>query len=100
MSEPSLPQESIFLHALKIASPAERAAYLERACGDDRALRGEVEGLLRANLQSGDLLDLPEKRIVTDVEPISERPGTIIGPYKLLQQIGEGGMCIVWMAEQ
>jgi eukaryotic-like serine/threonine-protein kinase len=100
MTEPSLPEESILLQALEIASAAERAAYLDLACGDNRHLRAEVEALLRAHAQSGDLLDLPEKLAVTVDEPSRERPGTVIGPYKLLQQIGEGGMGTVFMAEQ
>jgi eukaryotic-like serine/threonine-protein kinase len=100
MTEPSLPEESILLQALEIASPAGRAAFLDRACGENRHLREEVEALLRAHAQSGDLLDLPEKPAVTAEEPGRERPGTVIGPYKLLQQIGEGGMGTVFMAEQ
>jgi eukaryotic-like serine/threonine-protein kinase len=100
MTEPSLPEESILLQALEIASAAERAAYLDLACGDNRHLRAEVEALLHAHTQSGDLLDLPEKPAVTVDEPSRERPGTVIGPYKLLQQIGEGGMGTVFMAEQ
>jgi WD40 repeat protein/serine/threonine protein kinase len=100
MTEPSLPEESIFLQALEIPSAAERAAYLDRAYGEDRQLRAAVEALLRAHEKSGDVLDLPEKPMPTVDDPITERPGTVIGPYKLLQQIGEGGMGIVFMAEQ
>ena len=91
MTEPSLPEESIFAQALEIGSPAERAAFLDRACGQNPGLRAEVEGLLGADGRNGDLLDLLDKPAVPVNEPIAERPGTIIGPYKLLQQIGEGG---------
>jgi serine/threonine protein kinase/Tfp pilus assembly protein PilF len=100
MTEPSLPQESIFLQALEIRSVAQRAAYLDRACGENRALRAEVEGLLRAHDHAGDLLDLPEQPAGTVDEPITERPGMVLGPYKLLEQIGEGGFGVVFMAEQ
>jgi serine/threonine protein kinase/WD40 repeat protein len=100
VTEPSLPEESILLQALEIACPAGRAAFLDRACGENGNLRAEVEALLRAHAQSGDLLDLPDKPAVTVEESSRERPGTVIGPYKLLQQIGEGGMGTVFMAEQ
>jgi serine/threonine protein kinase len=100
MTEPSLPEESLFAQALEIGSANERAAFLDRACGDNAALRAGVEALLRAHQRSGDLLDLPESAAGTTTLPSREAPGTVLGPYKLLEQIGEGGMGTVWMAEQ
>ena len=101
MNEPSLPEESIFAQALEINSHSELEAFLQRACGDNQTLRTEVEALLRADAQSGDLLDLPEQPAVTiDETPAAESPGARIGPYKLLESIGEGGFGIVYMAEQ
>src|SRR6185369_14965621 len=97
MTEPSLPEESIFAQALEMASAVERAAFLDRACGKNPALRAEVEALLRAHERSGDLLDLPEKmRTTAEEPPARESLGTVLGPYKLREQIGEGGMGTVW----
>src|SRR5688572_12474426 len=90
----------IFLAAIDIASPSERAAYVEQACGDDSQLLADVQALLAAHGQSGDLLDASDQLSPTFDRPVAERPGTQIGPYKLLQQIGEGGMGGVYMAEQ
>src|SRR5206468_7209286 len=78
MTEPSLPEESIFAQALEIASTAERAAFLDRACGNNQALRAEVEALLRAHERSGDLLDLPENQVLTTDPPAHDRPGPVI----------------------
>jgi serine/threonine protein kinase len=98
MIEPTLPQESIFAQALEVPA-ADRPSFLDRACSGNSALRAEVEGLLRAHEQSGDLLDLPEETAPFGDIPM-HRPGMMVGPYKLLQQIGEGGMGTVYMAEQ
>jgi serine/threonine protein kinase len=100
MIELPMPEESIFAQALEFKSPTERAAFLDRACGDNQALRAEVEALLRAQHRSGDVLDLPENAPNSTVKLASEAPGTVIGLYKLMEQIGEGGMGLVFVAEQ
>src|SRR5262245_45160203 len=91
-------EESIFAEALDKRSPNELAAFLDGACGSDAALRARVDNLLKSHAHAGSFLRKPLAATVD--EPISERPGTVIGPYKLLQQIGEGGMGVVYMAEQ
>jgi serine/threonine protein kinase/tetratricopeptide (TPR) repeat protein len=100
MIEPSLPEETIFSQAIEIKSQAEREAFLDEACGRNSTLRAEVESLLRADARAGDLLDLPETQTATLSLPGDERPGASIGPYVLVRQIGEGGMGVIWMAEQ
>src|SRR5947209_1497945 len=94
--------EAIFFAALEKCSPHERAAYLDEACIDDPDLRRRVEKMLAAQGQAGSFLEGTARSLVmaVDEQPIGEVPGTIIGPYKLIEQIGEGGMGIVWMAQQ
>src|SRR5206468_2630605 len=87
--------------ALAIESPEQRAKYLDQACGTDPQLRAQVEELLVAYPKVERFLESPAAgQGATVDDPITERPGTVIGPYKLLQQIGEGGMGTVFMAEQ
>jgi serine/threonine protein kinase len=93
-------EASIFAAALEKTGAEERAAYLAGACAGNAKLRRRVEVLLRAHAEPDEILDAPEPRACTADEPLTERPGAIIGPYKLLQQIGEGGMGVVYMAEQ
>jgi serine/threonine protein kinase/WD40 repeat protein len=95
-------ERTLFIEALEITDPAERSAYLERACAGDTALRGQVEELLRAHTAPGPFMDHPTLTLAPGVEPITggERPGAMIGPYRLIQQLGSGGMGVVFVAEQ
>jgi hypothetical protein len=109
MSQPAS-EEAIFLSALEKGTPTERAAYLEAACGADADLRRCVERLLEAHPHVGAFLESPAAVEERTQDPQGANapgassptagPGTRIGPYKVLQQIGEGGMGVVWMAEQ
>jgi len=93
---------TIIGEALEITSPAEREAYLDAVCGGDATLRQHVDQLLADHARAGDFLEKPAVQIAATIEmpPIAETVGTIIGPYKLLEQIGEGGFGIVYMADQ
>ena len=95
-------ERSIFAAALDIADAAERATYLDQVCGDNADLRRRLDELLAAQEKLGSFLARPLAlpQATTDGEPLTERPGTVIGPYKLIEQIGEGGMGLVFVAEQ
>jgi serine/threonine protein kinase len=101
MNNPS-PLESIFFSALEKQTPADRVAYLDEACNADGDLRHRVERMLSAQAKAGSFLETPlQEFAISDETPnLIETLGTTIGPYKLLQQIGEGGMGVVFMAEQ
>ena len=102
MQENDPSEESIFALALEKPSPAERMAFVHGACHGNPALLAKVEGLLRSHEEAGSFLRKPIETATGIVghDQLSERPGAKIGPYKLLQQIGEGGMGVVYMAEQ
>jgi WD40 repeat protein/serine/threonine protein kinase len=94
--------EEIFHKVVEISDPAERAAYLDDACKEDPKLRAEVEELLKAHEQAGDFLEVPPLGAGATLDKSSsiEGPGTRIGHYELLELIGEGGMGLVYLAEQ
>jgi serine/threonine protein kinase len=95
-------ERDLFSAALEIEDPAERAAWLNQACAADAALRQRVAALVDAHKPTSSFLERPAAGLVATIDepPLTERLGTWIGPYKLLQQIGEGGMGVVYMAEQ
>src|SRR6516225_5025521 len=93
--------KALFLEAVEKHAPEQWDAFLQQACGDDGALHARVKVLLDAHLGEDSLLDLPRaENTPTLDQPVVHRPETQIGPYKLLQQIGEGGMGTVFMAQQ
>ena len=97
---------ALFNEALERDDPGERARFLDEVCGADAVLRGRIEKLLRAHEEAGEFFSErskvePSAHVTgTIAMPLTEKPGDKIGRYKVLQQIGEGGCGIVYMAEQ
>src|SRR4051812_45518049 len=99
MTDSSDEIDLIVCAAVELASAEERDAYIRRCCAGDTVLQSRIESLVDGCLRAGDFLERPAAAPAfwaPDIDPC----GAMIGPYKLLQQIGEGGMGIVFMAEQ
>ncbi len=94
-------KDEIFNTAAELVNAAERQLYLDEVCEGDPLLRSEIEDLLELDRKAGNFLESPPPGLPGTIDqPLTEKPSAQIGPYKLLQQIGEGGFGIVFMAEQ
>jgi WD40 repeat protein/serine/threonine protein kinase len=102
MRDPQPELRAVFCAALDRNTLEERAAYLDEVCHGKPELRQRIEALLRAHEDASGFLQEPaEKPAATLGEPSDgSRPGTVIGQYKLRELIGEGGMGLVFVAEQ
>jgi len=94
-------EETIFDTAVQLKNRTERDEYLSEVCAGNSTQRASVEELLRHH-DADSFLDVPpvDSDVTLDDSPLSESPGTVIDRYKLLEGIGEGGMAVVYMAEQ
>jgi WD40 repeat protein/serine/threonine protein kinase len=102
MSPDSHSSEAIFGEAIGIESQVDRADFLDRVCAGNPELHCEVQRLVEDHFRAGDFLEQPAAQncVTSEMRVITEQPGTLVGPYKLLEQIGEGGFGVVYRAEQ
>lgn len=101
MKSEQIDEKAVFNVARQIDLPDAREAYLRQVCSGDDELVARVQSLLEAYEEHESFLESPATASSPTIDqPVIERAGDSIGPYKLLQQIGEGGMGVVYMAEQ